>query len=767
MFVRRLFVLLLASSGLALAASGGPPAVSVHSLAEVNALSRADAARKLPVTAEATVLYFRGYEHTLYLYENGAATFVLATTPLDLRPGDRVRVHGVTQESFRTIILSSQIELLGHGPLPVPTPISYSDAIHARYDGLRVRLQVHVTAADMIVHVGHPSIQVSARMEGEPLLISVDRDEKQLPNSLLDADIEVTGVISGRFDGKMQYTGIELHVSPADEIRIVHPATASPWSLPLTPFDQLAMHGAGLAPRVHLSGVVTYYHPGAALVLAHGTQSVWITTSSREPLAVGQMADVIGFPTVSNGFLGVEMAEFRGLGQHMDLVPVRTDWHTLSASKHIFDLVTLEGQLVRQVHEATQDVYVLTDGSNLFSAILHPGPLDARHTLQRVPEGARVRVTGICINEDSNPFNQVSPFHILLRDEGDVVVVSQPSLLTVRNLGMVAMCLLALVLSFGMWGWMLRRKVDAQTRHLAESSAREAIRERQAALVQLRRSAILEEINGTVALESILEHITEMVTLQLNDAICWCELADGRMIGAEHADAGDLHVHQQAIPAHNGPPFGVLAMAARTEMSPFIEQETLASASRLAALAFETRRLYKDLIHRSEFDLLTDLHNRFSLDRKLETMLQRTSQDQSVFGLIYIDLDGFKGINDQHGHQVGDRFLQEVAQRMKRQLRSTDVLARIGGDEFLVLTDVVRTHADVDEIAERLERSFCEPVDVDGLLLDGSASIGVAYHPMHGTTREQLMTSADQAMYRIKRMHKQLRDVIGAISDQA
>ena len=137
----------------------------------------------------------------------------------------------------------------------------------------------------------------------------------------------------------------------------------------------------------------------------------------------------------------------------------------------------------------------------------------------------------------------------------------------------------------------------------------------------------------------------------------------------------------------------------------------------LTALAIETRRLYADLLHRSEFDLLTDIHNRFSLDKYLDRHIEEARQNAGIFGLIYIDLDKFKQVNDVYGHQVGDLYLQEVALRMKRQLRNVDMLARLGGDEFAVLLPLVRNRAKVEEIAQRLEHSFDEPFIIEGQTL--------------------------------------------------
>jgi len=155
-------------------------------------------------------------------------------------------------------------------------------------------------------------------------------------------------------------------------------------------------------------------------------------------------------------------------------------------------------------------------------------------------------------------------------------------------------------------------------------------------------------------------------------------------------------------------------------------------ATALSSLAIETSHLYNDLRRRSEFDLLTDTHNRFSLDKHLDILIEEARNAARIFGFIYIDLDEFKQVNDLYGHHVGDRYLQEVAVRMKRQLRSHDLLARQGGDEFAALVSQVRSRAEVEEIAGRLEHCLDEPFRIDGFTVMGSSSIGIALYPEDG-----------------------------------
>jgi diguanylate cyclase (GGDEF)-like protein len=389
-----------------------------------------------------------------------------------------------------------------------------------------------------------------------------------------------------------------------------------------------------------------------------------------------------------------------------------------------------------EVRQSAQDEYVLVSDGQLFSAIYrHPG-IEGLNLppMKQIPLGARIRVTGICILEDSNPFDHEVPFDILLRSFDDIAVVARPSLLTVRNLTFAVGLLLFIVFAVGARSWSIERRARQQTAALAS--------------IERRRSRILEDINGTRPLAEIIEQITELVSFRLKGAPCWCQIAGGALLGTCPKNLPALRILRQEIPARSGPPLGEI-FAAFNPQAKFhsIESESISVAAALAALAIETRRLYSDLVRRSEFDLLTDIHNRFSLEKHLDALIEEARRNAGIFGLIYIDLDEFKQVNDVYGHRVGDLYLQEVAMRMKRQLRSHDMLARLGGDEFAVLVSMVRSRAVAEEIAHRLELCFDEPFPVEGYVLHGSASVGLAIYPEDGSTRDSLLSASDAAMY--------------------
>jgi diguanylate cyclase (GGDEF)-like protein len=277
------------------------------------------------------------------------------------------------------------------------------------------------------------------------------------------------------------------------------------------------------------------------------------------------------------------------------------------------------------------------------------------------------------------------------------------------------------------------------------------------AQLEMRRSRVLEDISGSRPLAELLEEITEMVSFRLDGVRCWCEITDGARLGNYPPAPGTLRLVHEPIPARVGPSLGQLYAGFEPGTQPVAaESEALVMGAHIATLAIETRRVYSDLLHRSEFDLLTDIHNRFSLEKQIDALIEDARHNAGIFGLIFIDLDQFKQVNDFYGHRIGDLYLQEVAQRMKHQLRAHDMLARLGGDEFAVLVPIVRNRAALEEIAIRLERCFDGPFTVEGYVLHGAASVGIALYPENGATIDSLLNASDAAMYKTKNTKKQI-----------
>jgi diguanylate cyclase (GGDEF)-like protein/PAS domain S-box-containing protein len=156
----------------------------------------------------------------------------------------------------------------------------------------------------------------------------------------------------------------------------------------------------------------------------------------------------------------------------------------------------------------------------------------------------------------------------------------------------------------------------------------------------------------------------------------------------------------------------------------------------------------------AHYDSLTELPNRILLsDRMQQAMTKCVRHDQFV-AIAFIDLDGFKFVNDTYGHSAGDQFLQKITKHLKVSLRDGDTLARIGGDEFVAVIDELDETEDSYNILTRLLESATTELNIDGELLKVTASIGVTFYPQKNSSPDQLLRQADQAMYRAKQLGK-------------
>lgn len=169
----------------------------------------------------------------------------------------------------------------------------------------------------------------------------------------------------------------------------------------------------------------------------------------------------------------------------------------------------------------------------------------------------------------------------------------------------------------------------------------------------------------------------------------------------------------------------------------------------------------KNLAH---FDVLTGLPNRKLFNDRLKLALAYAKRENKTLAVMFIDLDLFKEINDQHGHKVGDMVLKKIAQRLTTCVRETDTVARLGGDEFIILLPNVDNKSDIQTVANKILETavkyieIVKPTESNNKAqlknLQVSASIGIAIYPEHGGTEKTLIANADMAMYLAKKQGK-------------
>jgi diguanylate cyclase (GGDEF)-like protein/PAS domain S-box-containing protein len=158
----------------------------------------------------------------------------------------------------------------------------------------------------------------------------------------------------------------------------------------------------------------------------------------------------------------------------------------------------------------------------------------------------------------------------------------------------------------------------------------------------------------------------------------------------------------------------------------------------------------KQLEDMAHFDALTHLPNRLLLADRLQQAMSQSQRRKQTLAVVFLDLDGFKAVNDHYGHGVGDELLIALSQRMKGALRDGDTLARLGGDEFVAVLVDLQQADDAQPVLERLLQAAADPVAVGEARIQVSASMGIALYPRDGTHADLLLRRADQSMYQAK-----------------
>ncbi|OOZ36634.1 sensor domain-containing diguanylate cyclase [Solemya velesiana gill symbiont] len=167
------------------------------------------------------------------------------------------------------------------------------------------------------------------------------------------------------------------------------------------------------------------------------------------------------------------------------------------------------------------------------------------------------------------------------------------------------------------------------------------------------------------------------------------------------------------------------------------------------------RKQMEEMIKRlGRYDVLTGLPNRAMLFDRINTAIESAKRHKEHLAILFLDLDGFKVVNDTYGHIAGDRLLREAAKRLKNCTRKSDTVARFGGDEFVVLLTDVKEDPAVLSVIEKIQASLRLPFNIEETTANIGSSVGVAFYPANGETADKLLHQADTAMYRVKQQGK-------------
>jgi diguanylate cyclase (GGDEF)-like protein/PAS domain S-box-containing protein len=168
----------------------------------------------------------------------------------------------------------------------------------------------------------------------------------------------------------------------------------------------------------------------------------------------------------------------------------------------------------------------------------------------------------------------------------------------------------------------------------------------------------------------------------------------------------------------------------------------------------ERKSLENKLENLAHFDTLTKLPNRTLFSDRLRLALAYAKREKNMLAVMFLDLDRFKEINDLYGHEVGDKVLKQVSQRLVACVRESDTVARMGGDEFVILLPIIANERDAILVANKIVLAVVQPIEVANTKLHITCSIGIAIYPQHGIDEKILVINADMAMYQAKKNGK-------------
>jgi diguanylate cyclase (GGDEF)-like protein len=723
--------------------------------AQVHDLPGDLAEKKIPVHLVATVTYYEPAERTLFVADTSGAVYVKTGRVYPLHRGDLVQIDGTTARSFRTTVAKDpEIKVIGAAtlkPSKVHTYRSFQDLMGGRWDCQYVSMTGIVRSALTEVHLDSTRVlELEMLMPGGLVQAYVQNMDGIDPAKLVNAEVEISGVVGGNFNAQWELMRTVLYSAGKEDLHIIREPQVKPSSLPLTAIDDVMQTHLvnDRTQQVRVRGTVTFYRPGHSVVVQQGNRSLSASTRQVEAIPLGSLVDLVGFAEDGGYGPALGQAEIMPTGRMATIKPVPVSYGQALNGVYSDNLVALRGKLMSQLHTETSDTLLVMVDDHPVTMVLqgHPGI----KRLTDIQTGSLLEVTGICRVTPAavwgGPGTTPILFRLDLRSPDDLHILSSPSWWTVGHLVVVVGALVSLSLLIAAWAVGLRRRVAHQTATIERSMSLEKA-----------RSRVLELINSEMPLQQILMEIccsVEKLAPGLRCTYSIAALAD-EAIGPAHGSCMGEPLERAILetPLTDGKGRQIGSFSAggpgRRTLSHY-ETEVMTIATGLANLALNQRRMYDELNYTSTHDQLTSLPNRRLSDLNLEEALEEAARAGKRVGVAYIDVDRFKQVNDQHGHKTGDLYLQQIASRLSSRVRTTDKLARIGGDEFLLIATALNSIDDAEAYRRRLEACFEHSFVLDGMRILGSASIGIAVYPDHGSDAEDLKRHADIDMYAAK-----------------
>ena len=677
-----------------------PAAAAITTVAQLRKLPAQQTAQALPVELAGVITYNDSIWNQLYIQDSTGEIFVkYAGTHPELRAGLRARLTGISNPGqYAPVVVAAKFVVEGPGPMPVPIPVTSDLASSGLLDSQFVSIEGVVHPLKFAEEPYHPvfTFELYTSLGQVHAYAAPGFPDPRKSRSIEDARVRIQGVFGTVFNSRRQLVGYQLQIASPENIQVLEPAVADPFAMAATPVGSLLRFSPGSRSghRLKVVGAVTL--AGNDFVYVQDQSGGVEVRGDASSIHLGQRIEAVGYPTLVGRYSPVITdAVFRSLPGSASIQPQSTGVDAVLHGNYDAQLVTVEGRLLTAVPGPGSINLLLQSGMQTFTA-----ELDAPSQGSELPDlraGSILRLTGVASAQiDRNKVYQLLQldpvgFKLLLRVPQDVTVIQPASFWTSeRTLALLALLSL-LIVAILVWVAVLRSRVARQGIALDKASqTAQAIRDLSAAM---ERVSAKQKFDTQVSVRGS-EEIAGLV-VGFNAML-------SQLLQKDHA---------------------------RRDAEARLEQQ-------------------------ATIDELTGLPNRRLLADRLAQSMALARREKTTIGFIYIDLDGFKLVNDSYGHAAGDQLLIEVGQRLRSRVRQADTLARIGGDEFTVILSHINSCDDAQRAAESLLHSLFDPFYVEGHEVTIGASIGISIFPDADSENEDLLQKADSAMYAAKRNGK-------------
>jgi diguanylate cyclase (GGDEF)-like protein len=667
-------------------------------VAAIRSLGEKQAGAALPVRVTGVITYIDTSWRQVFFQDSTGGIYVkYAGSPEALARGQRVTIRGITDAGgYAPVIAAPTFVVLGKGKLPRPIPATIRDASSGKLDSQFVEIEGVIHPMKAGEDAQHSRFELYSTFGQVQVFTGPSFLESPHFHSLEDATVRIRGVLGTVFNSNRQLAGYQLSVASSNDIKVLETAESNPFEKVASPVSSLLRFSprTGFIHRIKVRGSVTMVGKGF-FYLQDEDGGLQVLADSRE-LQLSDIVEAVGYPTPSGSYSpALTDAVVHVIGHGASVVPRPLTEESALQGQFDSRLGTIDARLLSVADTINGKALVMRSGVLTFNAQFEGvNPSQQLPTLQ---EGSLLRLTGICsIQVDPGKLylllvQEPLGFRLLIRSPRDIEVLKPPAWWSTSNALVIFGLLLTTICAVLGWAAILRRRVTTQVHALKEASDKAfAIRN--------------------------LAHAMQEVTIK-----------------------GDF---DERVSIGGSDEIAQLGLQFNTML---LELQQRDHGKREA----EAKLQYQALT-----DELTGLPNRRLLSDRLSQSLAIAKREHHILALLYIDLDGFKLVNDSLGHTIGDLLLGQVAERLQTRVRKSDTLARLGGDEFTMVLTALHDKTEAELVARTLLDVLATPFQIERHEIVISASIGISAFPDHGATADDLLQQADSAMYAAKRNGK-------------